>query len=185
METYLTMTQINDFIFCPRSIYFHNIYRENTDAEYYRQKPQKRGLAAHAAIDAGTYSSSADILTGTMVYCEKYRLLGRIDIFNTKTGTLTERKFSITAVYDGFVFQLYAQMFALQEMGYAVKSLRLYSSKDNKLYDVALPDAAEISRFEQTLLKLRTFSLSENFTCNPRKCENCIYSALCDIAPSD
>ena len=86
METYLTMTQINDFIFCPRSIYFHDIFRENTDAEFYRQTPQKRGLAAHEAIDAGTYSSRADVLAGTTVYCEKYKLVGRIDIFDTATG---------------------------------------------------------------------------------------------------
>lgn len=185
METYLTMTQINDFIFCPRSIYFHDIFRENTDAEFYRQVPQKRGLAAHEAIDAGTYSSRADVLAGTTVYCEKYKLVGRIDIFDTATGTLTERKYSVTALYDGFVFQLYAQMFALREMGFDVRALRLYSKKDNKIYPVPLPGHEETARFERTLEELRAFSPEKQISQNPKKCARCIYAPLCDIAPTE
>ncbi|HIV04748.1 MAG TPA: type V CRISPR-associated protein Cas4 [Candidatus Spyradosoma merdigallinarum] len=185
METYLTMTQINDFIFCPRSIYFHDIFRENTDAEFYRQTPQKRGLAAHEAIDAGTYSSRADVLAGTTVYCEKYKLVGRIDIFDTATGTLTERKYSVTALYDGFVFQLYAQMFALREMGCDVRALRLYSKKDNKIYPVPLPGHEETARFERTLEELRAFSPEKQISQNPKKCARCIYAPLCDIAPTE
>lgn len=181
MESYLMITQINDFIFCPRSIYFHDIYRATVSAEIYNQAPQKIGLATHAAIDNKSYSSRTDILMGTMVYCEKYKLLGRIDLFNISTGILTERKHSVTAIYDGFRYQLYAQKFALEEMGYNVHVMRIYSKKDNKIYPVNLPSKEEISQFENTLLKIRNFNMHDNFSQNPKKCAQCIYRELCDI----
>lgn len=177
------ITQINDFIFCPRSIYFHDVYRGNVHSEYYNQTPQKIGLATHSTIDGGTYSSRADILMGTMVYCEKYKLLGRIDLFNTSTGILSERKYSVTAIYDGFRYQLYAQYFALNEMGYAVREMRLYSKKDNKVYPIKLPSKEDIDRFELVLSEMRNFKMTNQFTPNINKCARCIYRTLCDIAP--
>lgn len=185
MESYLMITQINDFIFCPRSIYFHDVYRGNVHAEFYNQTPQKVGLAAHAAIDNKTYSSRAEVLMGTMVYCEKYKLLGRIDLFNISTGVLTERKYSVTAIYDGFRYQLYAQYLALKEMGYSVREIRLYSKKDNKIYPLELPSEEEITEFEHVLAKMRNFKMTDKFTLNTNKCAHCIYRALCDVAPDN
>ena len=185
MEPYLMITQINDFIFCPRSIYFHDVYRANVHSEFYNQEPQKIGLATHAAIDGGNYSSRSDILMGTMVYCEKYNLLGRIDLFNSTTNILTERKHSVTAIYDGFRYQLYAQKFALEEMGYQVREMRIYSKKDNKIHAVDLPSEEEIARFEYVLSQIRNFKISAPFTQNPKKCAHCIYKALCDINPNE
>lgn len=181
MESYLTITQINDFIFCPRSIYFHDIYRNTADTECYHQRPQKTGLASHRTVDEGTYSTSKGIITGLAVYSSRYNLLGRIDILDTVGKTLTERKYSITAVYDGFKFQLYAQLFALQETGYEVLRLRLHSVKDNRNYEIPLPDEKEVAHFEATLEKMRTFSMTGPFVPNPNKCEHCIYRPLCDI----
>ena len=97
MESYLMITQLNDFIFCPRSIFFAGIYRESVSDELYHEAPQRKGSANHSAIDENRYSSRSNILTGTTVYSEKYNLLGRIDIFDTSTGVLTERKYSVTA----------------------------------------------------------------------------------------
>lgn len=185
METYLQITQINDFIFCPRSIYFHDVFRGNVAPEVYRQTPQEIGLAAHAAIDSGKYSTRADVFTGTTVYCEKYGLLGRIDIFDAATGTLTERKYSVTALYDGFRYQLYAQYFALQEMGFAVREMRIYAQKTNRIFPVPVPREAEIAEFERVLERIRAFSPDSPFTPNPNKCAHCIYRPLCDICPSD
>lgn len=185
MESYLMITQINDFIFCPRSIYFHDVYRGNVDAEFYHQAPQKAGLAAHAAIDSQSYSSRSDILMGTTVYCEKYKLLGRIDLFNISTGVLTERKYSVTAVYDGFRYQLYAQRLAIEEMGYSVREMRLYSKKDNKMYLIPLPSDEEHMRFENVLVALREFKMTSDFIPNPKKCAHCIYNALCDVSADD
>ena len=180
MEPYLMITQLNDFIFCPRSIYFAGIYRESVSDDLYHQMPQREGLAHHAAIDENRYSSRADIITGLTVYSEKYHLLGRIDILDRSNGILTERKYSVTAVYPGFRYQLYAQYFALTEMGFTVKQLRLHSKKDNKNYAVALPGSAEIAEFEFVISKMRNFSLTDPGIANAKKCKSCIYNQLCD-----
>lgn len=185
MEETLSMTNINDFLFCPRSLYYGNIFRRSLGQDGYQQTPQKTGLAAHETIDEGTYSTRKDVLTGTMVYCEKYGLLGRIDIYDRRTRTLTERKYSVSAVWEGFRMQLYAQYFALQEMGCEVASLRIHSQKDNKTYHVPLPTRDDVMRFETILGQMRSFSMDAPFDANPRKCPKCIYRALCDACKED
>lgn len=185
METYLMITQINDFKFCPRSIYFHDVYRNSVCEDAYQATPQKVGRAAHHTIDEGIYTTRKDILTGTTVYSSQYGLMGRIDIFSILTGLLVERKYSITAVWPGFRYQLYAESFALEEMGYTVKALRLHSSKDNKNYDVPMPGDAEKKEFEELLYHIRHFSLSDPFSINPKKCRSCIYKNLCDVCPEE
>lgn len=181
MESYLMITQINDFLFCPRSVYYGGIYRNSVDSEVYHQAPQIRGTAAHKTIDAGTYSSAGNILCALPVYSERYNLMGCIDVLDTESHTLTERKYSVTAVYDGFRFQLYAQYFALSEMGYCVKRMRLHSVKDNRNYEIPLPDEVGIKSFEQTLQAIRSFDLFQPYTANPAKCRSCIYAQICDM----
>lgn len=181
MESYLCITQINDFIFCPRSIYFHGIYQDNYDEDTYHKTWQKKGLAAHKAVDEGSYSKRKDVIQGMTVYSEKYQLLGRIDILDLKTRELTERKYSVTRLYDGFRYQIYAQYFALLEMGYEVESMKIYCKKSNRNYPVNLPDDNDTAEFENVLSQIRSFSLSAPFSQNPEKCEKCIYNCLCDI----
>ena len=183
MESYLMITQINDFTFCPRSIYFHDIYRNTVDDSTYHQTPQRVGQAAHATVDEGTYSTRKTIITGMMVYSQKHTLLGRIDILDTEQQILTERKHSVSAIYDGFRYQLYAQYFALAEMGYVVKKLRIHSNKDNRTYDIPLPTLPDTEQFERVLAEMKEFRLEDPFTPNPKKCAHCIYSALCDVCP--
>ena len=181
MESYLMITQINDFIFCPRSIFFSGIYRGSVTDDLYHQTPQRTGQVYHEAIDESRYSTRKAVITGMTVYSEKYRLLGRIDIFDTSSGVLTERKYSITAVYPGFRYQLYAQYFALEEAGFTVKALRLHSSKDNKIYPVALPGPEEVKEFEDVLAAINVFSLETPFEPQKNKCSHCIYAPLCDV----
>lgn len=175
------ITQINDFIFCPRSLYFSGIYRNTADTSLYHQTPQEIGTAAHKTIDSSTYSSNKNIITGMTVYSEKYCLLGRIDILDTEKHLLTERKYSITAVYDGFRYQLFAQYFALAEMGYPVNRMRLHSVKDNQNYEIPLPDEKSTAAFEKILTDIRSFSLLAPFSQNQNKCAHCIYRELCDF----
>ena len=186
MELYLMITQINDFIFCPRSLLFHDFLRANFSSDRYRETPQVQGLASHAAIDKGTYSTRKNILQGTMVYSEKYKLLGRIDTFDIDSGTLTERKYSVTAIYDGFKYQLYAQYFALLEMGFKVTSLKIYSSKDNKKYNIPLPDAAAICAFENVLDNIRNYTPENDKSLpNLNKCHKCNYREICCFFPEE
>lgn len=185
MESYILITQLNDFIFCPRSIYFHNVYQQNYSTETYHKTWQKKGQAAHKAIDEQTYSSRKDILQGIDVYSHKYNLAGKIDVLDLKTGELCERKYSVTKIYDGFRYQVYAQYFALIEMGYEVKSLKIYSKKDNKNYPLSLPNKEQTQAFEATVQALKDFDLTKPFKQNPRKCKHCIYNPLCDIYQED
>ncbi len=181
MENLLTITQLNDFIFCPRSLYYNGIFKNNTDTEFYHQKPQQIGLVAHEAIDNARYSTRKDVLMGIMVYCEKYHLIGRIDTFEILTGILTERKYSISTIYDGFKFQLYAQYFALTEMGYIVNKMRLYSKKDNMIYPIDLPREKDIYYFEEVLKQMRQWNPELPFKePNTNKCKKCIYNTLCE-----
>ena len=185
MEPYLCITQINDFIFCPRSIYFHNIYQQNYSQSTYHKTWQKKGLAAHKSIDTLKYSTSNHILQGLSVYSEKYNLVGKIDTLDTQKHELTERKYSVTQIYDGFRYQLYAQYFALLEMGYQVQSLKIYSKKSNTSYPIEIPTTKQTIQFSATIKKMHQFSLTEPFTQNPKKCIHCIYNQLCDIYTSN
>jgi len=186
MEMYLTMTQINDFLFCPRSLFFHDFLRENFAPSNFRETPQLKGLAVHAAIDQHTYSTRKNILQGTMVYSARYHLLGRIDLFDIASGCLTERKNSVTAVYDGFRYQLFGQFFALTEMGYCVKKLEIYSSSDNRKYPVVLPDRESTADFEKVLDAMRSYLLENDVSVpNLNKCRHCNYREICSFFPED
>ena len=180
MEPYLIITTLNDFVFCPKSIYFHNLYGRYS-ARIYKQTPQIVGTINHEKIDNSQYSTKKRYLQGLEVYSEKYRLCGKIDIFDLQTQTLIERKTTIKQIYDGYKYQLWAQYFCLQEMGYDVKKLKLHSLTDNKNYFLAPPDSKDTAEFEKLLADIRSFDLyDQNFSQNPTKCKRCIYAELCD-----
>lgn len=184
MEPYMPISFINDFIFCPRSIYFHQLYA-SYDTGLYQQKPQLAGKAAHTSIDHNNYSTRKNILQGIEIYSEKYKLCGKIDIFDTHTGRLTERKRSIKTIYDGYIFQVYAHYHALTEMGYKVKSIVLHDMTHNQNYPIPLPPDNPImqQKFEQLIQDINHFDMNlSEFVANITKCQNCIYSNLCDYS---
>lgn len=177
----IALSQLNDFIFCPASIYFHNLYGE-TDNRSFQRTDQVRGTIAHKTIDEKRYSTRKDVLMGIDVYSEEYGIAGKIDIFDTSNGVLTERKRKVKIIYDGYVFQLYGQYFCLKEMGYDIKILRIYSMADNKTYDVSRPedDSSMFNKFLQTLNDMRGFTMDSFKQENTDKCKNCIYEPACD-----
>ncbi|HRP68201.1 MAG TPA: type V CRISPR-associated protein Cas4 [Turneriella sp.] len=184
MEPYIPISFLNDFIFCPRSIYFHQLYGR-TDTRYYQAKAQVAGKAAHESIDNQTYSTRRDVLQGYEIFCEKYNLCGKLDTFDIKSGRLTERKREIQKIYDGYVFQVYAQYFALCEMGYTVKEIVIYDITHNKNYPIPLPndDAIMLKKFEQLVYDINHFDLDKkDFVPNEAKCKCCIYNNLCDYS---
>ena len=138
MENYISISFLNDFIFCPRSIYFHQIYK-TFDTAVYHGSIQIKGRMAHLNIDNKKYSTKKDVLQGLCVYSNKYSLCGRIDLFNQKAGRLTERKKRVAKIYKGFIFQIYAQYYCLTGMGYNVRELCIYSLDDNKNHPILLP----------------------------------------------
>lgn len=182
METYIPISFLNDFIFCPRSIYFHQLYG-SFDTQLYQQKPQVAGKAAHTSIEGKTYSTRKNILQGAEIYCEQYKICGKVDLFDIDSGKLIERKRQIKTIYDGYIFQVYAQYHALSEMYYEVKSIALYDITRNKVYPIPLPhENPEMQqRFENLIEQINTFDMiAFDFTPVEAKCRNCIYSNLCD-----
>ena len=183
MESYIQIANLNDFIFCPRSIYFHGIYN-GAENNTYKGHYQVAGTNAHKSIDCKTYSTRTEVLQGMEVFSEKYNLCGKIDIFNTKSETLTERKKAIKQIYDGYVFQVYGQYFALEEMGFSVSKINIYDISHNKSYPIPLPleDEPMFVRFEKLIDELRHFDLNTEFAPHMSKCAHCIYANLCDKA---
>ncbi len=186
MESYLPISFLNDFVFCPRSIYFHQLYGRVSKALYHTTV-QTKGLAAHKTVDNQQYSTAKVVLQGMEVYSHTYGIGGKIDTFNCKTGLLSERKKKIKVIYPGYIYQLYAQYHALVDMGFRVKKLKLYSMDDNKSHPVALPedDPECQQQFEQLIAAIRKFDLNTPFEANPKKCQHCIYAPLCDCAKKE
>lgn len=182
METYIPISYLNDFIFCPRSIYFHQLYG-NYREELYHEKPQTAGRAVHTAIDEKSYSTKKNILIGTEIYSEKYNLHGKIDIFDIEKGMIWERKREIKQIYDGYIFQVYAHYFGLTEMGYTVSKIIIHDIIHNKNYSIPLPeeDKQMLDKFEKLINDINAYSLEKSeFKPNINKCMKCIYSNLCD-----
>lgn len=177
----ILITQLNDFIFCPASIYFHNLYGE-TDRMTYQSTQQINGTSVHESVDHATYSTRKDILMGTGVYCEKYGLIGKIDVFDMKKGILIERKRQVKVLYDGYYFQVYAQCFGLREAGYIVKQIKIHSIVDNKNFDIPLPEnnIEMLEKFQDTIHQMHIFKLAGFEQTCPEKCRNCIYEPACD-----
>jgi CRISPR-associated protein Cas4 len=83
MENYIKLSTLNDFIFCPKSIYYHNLYY-GYDKKLYQEEVQIAGSIAHESIDNKTYSTSSNVLQNLEVYSEKYKIAGKIDQFFIK-----------------------------------------------------------------------------------------------------
>ncbi len=180
MDNIINISQLNDFIFCPYSIYLHNVYNALDDNQFH-DVPQTKGRQAHSTVDTGSYSTKASVITAMPVYSEKYALMGKIDQYFADTGKLVERKRTIKIIYDGYKLQLYAQYFCLDEMGFAVNSLKFHSMTDNKNYPLAMPDKAITLWFERHLYKIRHYNPAMALTnINSNKCKYCIYRHLCD-----
>lgn len=89
-ENPIAISYLNDFIFCPVSIYFHQLDQEENIL--IQSSDQINGTDAHKNSDLATYSTKKTMLQGIGIYCEKYNLFGKIDIFDVEKGILTERK---------------------------------------------------------------------------------------------
>lgn len=182
-ENIIIISNLNDFIFCPVSIYFHSI-DQDSDKIASQRSYQINGSSAHKKIDNKQYSTKKNVLQGIAVYCEKYSLFGKIDTFDADKGILTERKKKIKTIYDGYVFQLYAQYFALCEMGFSVNEIRFYSMDDNRIFNVDLPEKNKVmlEKFEKVIEDMKSFTFEGFKQTNPLKCDNCIYEPLCSYS---
>lgn len=183
-DDYISISTLNDFIFCPYSIYLHNVYME-TDDTLYHASPQTRGRIAHESVDNKTASNRSDDILALPVYSEKYHLMGKIDLYKKKENKLIERKYQLKHIYQGQLYQLWAQMFCLQEMGYEVDSIAFYETSTNKMIPVNYPGDKERQEFEQFLKRFHNYNPNDSIIANPNKCIHCVYCSLCDKTNSN
>lgn len=181
MEQLITFSELNDFMFCPMSLYYHGMYKGRNETTY-QTTDQTAGRAAHQTVDEARLAPTDKVLQGIMVYSERYRLCGKIDTFYLDRGELVERKKKIKQIFDGNIFQIYAQIFGLAEMGIEVKLASFYSLDDHRRYKIALPwdDQETLTKFEAVIEAIYDFDPSHFKQTNPAKCARCIYAPICD-----
>ncbi len=177
MFSEIPISVLNDFAFCPRSIYFHGVYGA-LDDRHYKAMPQKTGKLKHAASDAGTYSSRKRYLQGMEVSSAEYGLVGKIDIYDAETKTLIERKTKISRVFDGYKWQVLGQIVCLEEAGYEVREAVLHSLSDNRKYPVDI-SSDDWERFFRLIDDIRSFRIEDAPFADEKKCAACIYRTLC------
>lgn len=152
----------------------------DTDEGLYNATPQVRGKIAHLSVDNKSSSNRKKDLLSLPVYSKRYNLMGKVDVYKQKEKILIERKNQLKQIYQGQIYQLWAQYFCLLEMGYEVKHLAFYEISTNKTLSVPLPNENEIMQFESFIDSFRQFNPEEKITTNPNKCRYCIYCNLCD-----
>lgn len=179
MDDYILISTLNDFIFCPYSIYLHNVYME-ADTGLYHATPQMRGKIAHEATDSKRSSNRGKDLLALPVISEDYRLMGKIDIYKGEDKKLIERKYLLKNIYQGQIYQLWAQYLCMTEMGYDVQSLYFYEISANRMLPVPLPTEKDLIQFQLFLDNYRTYDPSLPIDTNPNKCSHCIYCSLCE-----
>jgi len=177
MESYIPISKINDFLYCPKSLYLHLMY-ENFDESLFDWSSDVCSSDLHQSIEEKTYLTVKRFLIGKEVYSEKYKIMGKIDIYDTETKILIERKTKIKQIFDGYKFQLYAQYFCLKEMGYEVKRIILRSLKDNKNYEIPLPTQKDKKEFEDLINKIWSFDSKQLINHHCPKCDKSIYGVL-------
>ena len=94
MDDYISVSMLNDFIFCPYSIYMHNVYVD-TDDEMFHAVPQTRGKIAHNAVDKKSSSSSKNEIQSLPISSDELGVMGKIDIYRHKEKMLIERKYQL------------------------------------------------------------------------------------------
>lgn len=180
METFMPITYLNDFIFCPYSVYLHQVFDQG-DEVMYSAKPQQVGKAKHESVDTDIQKRSTQIeLRGIYVLSNKLGIYGKIDILEVAAGKLVERKYQISTIYQGYLYQIWSQYFALIEMGYSINQICFYSIKDKRTYPLELPGEREFEELRGHIRKIARYDFTASLITNLQKCSHCIYAALCD-----
>ena len=184
MEDLIPISTLNDFIFCPYSIYLHNVYME-TDEGLYHATPQTKGKLAHEPVDTKTSSNRKDEILALPVMSEQLGVMGKIDVYRKKEKKLIERKYQLKQIYQGQIYQLWAQYFCMVEMGYEIEEIAFYEISTNKTIPVAIPTDADKMELVSFVNSFKGYDPSTPMKANPNKCRHCIYCNLCDKTEED
>jgi len=179
MFNYIPISTLNDFIFCPYSIYLHNVYVA-ADEDLYHATPQTRGKAFHKTIDEKNYSTKKDEIAGISVFSNELGIIGKIDIYKSNEKSLIERKYKLNTIYKGQIYQLWAQYFCMIEMGYEIKKLSFYATSVNKSFSIEIPNEQDKQELIAFIELFKDFNPETQIEINENKCRHCIYFNLCD-----
>ncbi len=180
MNSSIPFTMISDYAYCPLSIFCHGLY-DGVDQTVFMGERQTRGGIAHKRIESGE-ASSPDVLCSISVASTEVGVHGRIDKYYPAKRGLVESKLRVSEVHDGHIFQMYAQYFAMEECGYPIGSMSLYSIENHTVYDLALPCENPEKRdlFFKTLEEMRNVSPAMLRPRSLKRCNACVYFPLCE-----
>lgn len=170
---------LNDFIFCPFSIYFHNIYKSYNKLIFQDIK-QVKGSNVHQNIDKKLYKKKSWI-ENLPLFSEKFLVYGFADLYNFEKGILLERKLIIknNKLFFGQRMQLIAQAACLNERNLLLNEIKVFSKEDNKIYLINLPTDKDYYELNKLIDRIINFNFNSEENINPRKCLNCIYKNWC------
>ncbi len=185
MTDYIQLSTLNDFIFCPYSIYLHNVYME-TDEDMYKAPPQTNGTIAHQSVDEKKYTSRKNVIMSLPVYSSVLGISGKIDVYKQDEQFLIERKNHLQRIFRGQIYQLWGQYFCMIEMGYHIKRLAFYEISVNKMHYIPLPNIHDKQELIDLITRFKSYNpISDTIIINPNKCTHCIYCNLCDKTDTD
>lgn len=179
MDDLISISALNDFIFCPYSIYLHNVYMDS-DEGLYHATPQTKGKLAHEPVDTKTSSNRKDEILALPVMSEQLGVMGKIDVYRKNEKKLIERKYQLKQIYQGQIYQLWAQYFCMVEMGYKVEEIAFYEISTNKSIPINLPTDNNKQELMGFIKSFKDYNPAAPFMANPNKCRHCIYCNLCD-----
>ncbi|NLV52315.1 MAG: type V CRISPR-associated protein Cas4 [Bacteroidales bacterium] len=185
MDDYIAIATLNDFIFCPYSIYLHSVYME-TDEGLYKAPPQTKGTIVHEGVDKKSGSTRSHDIFSLPVFSDSLGIAGKIDLFKQDRKLLIERKNNLKQIFRGQLYQIWAQYFCMKEMEYDVQNLAFYEISTNKMFPIKLPSNADRAELANFIDKFKKYNpLIDTFNINPNKCRHCIYCNLCDKTSVD
>ena len=185
MSDYIALSTLNDFTFCPYSIYLHGVYMES-DEEVYHATPQTKGAIAHQSVDEKKGSTRKCDIMSLPVYSDELGISGKIDIYKQDKRLLIERKNNLKRIFRGQIYQLWGQYFCMKEMGFEVDKLAFYEISTNKMIDVEMPGESGKQELVGFIEEFKRYDpATVIFKVNRNKCVHCIYCNLCDKTETD
>ena len=112
MDDLIAISTLNDFIFCPYSIYLHQVYME-ADENVYHAKPQVAGRNAHESVDQKRTRPKSILIESLPAISHELGVYGKIDTYRADTRSLIERKLNLKQIYRGQIYQLWAQYYLI------------------------------------------------------------------------
>lgn len=156
-----------------------------TDEGLYHASPQTKGKLSHEPVDTKTSSNRKEDIFALPVFSEELGVMGKIDVYKKKQKKLIERKYQLKHIFQGQIYQLWAQFFCMVEMGYEVEEIAFYEISTKRIIPISVPSETEKKELKAFVDSFRNYDPSAPLQVNLNKCIHCIYCNLCDKTGED